>query len=127
MVRNGTLAALLVLACAPSPREQAPAAPVPPEATAPRPAEPAPPPEQPVERMAPPEVAYAHGWMPLASTASTAICLVFIIVYAPVLDQGWIRPRSRGNGIVSRKWSIPQIHVKVRSRPRPNPLCGTDP
>ncbi|HEU4525890.1 MAG TPA: S8 family serine peptidase, partial [Gemmatimonadales bacterium] len=65
MVRFGWLAALLVLACAPSPREQTPATPA-----AASPPAPEPPPEEPVDRIAPPEVAYAHGWMPVASTGA---------------------------------------------------------
>ena len=73
MSRIGWLAALLVLACAPSPGQQSPAAPVSASDTsAVRPVEPTPPPEEPVERMAPPEVAYAHGWMPVASTGADA-------------------------------------------------------
>jgi subtilisin family serine protease len=69
MLRPGSLAALLVLACAPSPREQAPTSAAP-QPTPPPPTAPEPPPEEVVERMAPPEVAYAHGWMPLASTGA---------------------------------------------------------
>jgi hypothetical protein len=69
-----TLAALVVLACAPSSREPAVTAPAPapppPPATPVPPAEPVPPADEPVERMAPPEVAHAHGWMPLASTGA---------------------------------------------------------
>ena len=70
MLRPGSLAAVLVLACAPSPPEPAPPAPAPPTdpSTAPPPAGQVPPRDQPVERMAPPGVAYAHGWMPIAST-----------------------------------------------------------
>ena len=71
MVRTGSLAALLVLACAPSPGERSPSAPTPdaaPPPTAPPPH--AAPPEEPVERMAPPEVAQAHGWMAVASTGA---------------------------------------------------------
>ena len=66
------LAALLVLACAPSPREQAPTPPVArSDTTAPSPVKPPPlPPEKPLQHMAPPEVAYAHGWMPVASTGA---------------------------------------------------------
>ncbi len=74
MRRTGWLAALLVLACAPSPREQAPGTPAPQsEPPAEPPAEPPPaepPPEPRAEPIAPPEVAYAHGWMPLASTGA---------------------------------------------------------
>src|SRR5918993_724327 len=70
MARTGLLAAFLALACAPSPREQAP---TPPVATmddsAAKPVQP-PPPGDPAERMAPADVAYAHGWMPLASTGA---------------------------------------------------------
>ena len=73
MPRIGWLAALLVLACAPSSGTQSPAAPVAESDTsAVRPVEPAPLPEEPAERMAPPEVAYAHGWMPVASTGADA-------------------------------------------------------
>src|SRR5918996_302274 len=69
---TGSLAAVIVLACAPSPREKPPAAPVPrvDPATSSRPPARVPPPEEKVERMAPPEVAAAHGWMPLASTGA---------------------------------------------------------
>src|SRR5919109_5348318 len=72
MLRTSWPAALLVLACAPGPRTQTPPPPAPPEAPPPPapPVEPAPAPEAPVERMAPPEVAYAHGWMPVASTGA---------------------------------------------------------
>src|SRR5918995_5794060 len=65
MSRTGWLAALLVLACAPSHPPPA----VPPDASAAQPVKP-PPPEEAVERFAPPAVAYAHGWMPLASTGA---------------------------------------------------------
>ncbi len=69
---SGSLAAVIVLACAPSPREKPPAPPVPRIDPAPtsRPPVRVPAPEERVERMAPPEVAYAHGWMPLASTGA---------------------------------------------------------
>ena len=71
MSRTGSLAALLVLACAPASKEQAPTPPVSrADTSAARPVEPAPPPEEPAQRLAPPEVAYAHGWMPLASTGA---------------------------------------------------------
>ncbi len=71
MPRIGWPAALLVLACAPSSGTQSPATPVAQSDTsAVQPPEPAPPPEEPVERIAPPEVAYAHGWMPVASTGA---------------------------------------------------------
>jgi subtilisin family serine protease len=73
MPRLGWPAALLVLACAPSSSTQPPATPA---AEAERasvpPVEPAPPPEEAVEPLAPPEVAYAHGWMPVASTGADA-------------------------------------------------------
>jgi tripeptidyl-peptidase II len=70
MTRTGLLAAFLALACAPSPREQAPSPPVATsDDSAAKPVQP-PPPEDPAERMAPAEVAYAHGWMPLASTGA---------------------------------------------------------
>ena len=36
-------------------------------------------------------------------------------------------PSVRGKGIVSRTCWMPQIHVSVRSMPRPNPPCGTLP
>jgi subtilisin family serine protease len=72
MPRLSRLAALLVLACAPSTSEP-PATPprpqVDPAATAPPPVR-VPPKEEPVERLAPPEVAHAHGWMPRASTGA---------------------------------------------------------
>ena len=63
---------LIALACAPAPRETAPTAPEPriDPTPASRPPVRVPPPEEPVERLAPPEVAYARGWMPLASTAA---------------------------------------------------------
>ena len=71
MSRTGSLAALLVLACAPSPREQASTPPVAQsDSSATRPVEPVPPPEEPAQRIAPPEVAYAHDWMSLASTGA---------------------------------------------------------
>src|SRR3712207_25927 len=75
MPRSCWLAAVAVLACAPASHEQdapsPPPAPPPPDGSATAPRAPAPPPaEEPVERMAPPEVAYAHGWMPLASTGA---------------------------------------------------------
>ena len=71
MPRIGWLAALLVLACAPSHREPPAPPPVAPsDASAAQPVKPPPPPEEPVERIAPPEVAYAHGWMPVASTGA---------------------------------------------------------
>ena len=66
MPRTGALAALLVLACAPSSTEQAAPTPAP----RPTPSARVPPVEEPVERMAPPEVAHAHGWMPVASTGA---------------------------------------------------------
>jgi subtilisin family serine protease len=69
MARTGLLAAFLALACAPSPRGQAPSPPV--TMSDDSAAKPVPPlPEDPPERMAPAEVAYAHGWMPLASTGA---------------------------------------------------------
>ena len=40
---------------------------------------------------------------------------------------GWRRPSRRGNGPVSRTCPSPQIQATVRSRPSPNPACGTDP
>jgi subtilisin family serine protease len=69
---TGPLAAAIVLGCAPSPRELPPTPPEPridPASTS-RPPVRVPPPEEKVERLAPPEVAYAHGWMPLASTGA---------------------------------------------------------
>ncbi len=67
-----SLALVIVLACAPAPREQPSAPPAPriDPAPASRPRVRVPPPEDKVERMAPPAVAYAHGWMPLASTGA---------------------------------------------------------
>ncbi len=67
-----SLIAVIVLACAPSPRERPPTPPEPriDPAPASRPPVRVLPPEEKVERMAPPEVAYAHGWMPLASTGA---------------------------------------------------------
>ncbi len=67
-----SLAALLVLACAPSPRESPPTPPEPRVDPAPASRTPVrvPGPEARVERIAPPEVAYARGWMPLASTGA---------------------------------------------------------
>ncbi len=71
MPRIRWLASLLVLACAPSHREPPAPPPVgPSDASAAQPVKPPPPPEEPVERIAPPEVAYAHGWMPVASTGA---------------------------------------------------------
>jgi subtilisin family serine protease len=69
---TGSLAVATVLACAPSPREKPPAPPVPriDPAPAARPPVRVPRPVEKVERIAPPEVAYAHGWMPLASTGA---------------------------------------------------------
>ena len=67
-----TLAAALMLACAPSPATEPPATPAPRIDPAPTPRSPVTVPraEEPVERLAPPTVAYAHGWMPLASTGA---------------------------------------------------------
>jgi tripeptidyl-peptidase II len=67
-----TLAAMLLLACAPAPQERPPAPPVPRVDPAPTASPPVrvPPPEERVERLAPPAVAYAHGWMPLASSGA---------------------------------------------------------
>jgi subtilisin family serine protease len=69
---TGSLAAVMVFGCAPSPRELPPDLPEPriDPARASRPPVRVPPPEEKVERLAPPEVAYAHGWMPLASTGA---------------------------------------------------------
>jgi subtilisin family serine protease len=69
---TGLLAAVIVLACAPSPREKPTALPEPriDPAPASRPPVRIPAPEEKVERIAPPEVAYAQGWMPLASTGA---------------------------------------------------------
>src|SRR5687767_6400446 len=64
---TGMLAALLALACAPSSPEQPP---TPQVDSTPVAAPPPAPREQPVKRMAPPEVALAHGWMPVASTGA---------------------------------------------------------
>ena len=63
----------VTLACAPAHREASAPVPRPPADSAvakatPAPATPAPTPLESVERVAPPESAYAHGWMPLAST-----------------------------------------------------------
>jgi subtilisin family serine protease len=63
----------VTLACAPAHREASAPVPRPPADSAlakatPAPATPAPTPPESVERVAPPESAYAHGWMPLAST-----------------------------------------------------------
>ena len=33
----------------------------------------------------------------------------------------------RGNGMVSRMCSSPQIQATARSTPMPNPACGTEP
>ena len=68
----GTLAAMLLLACASPPQDQPAAPPAPrvdPASTASPPVR-VPPPEERVERLAPPAVAYAHGWMALASTGA---------------------------------------------------------
>ena len=74
MCFTGSLAAMIVVACAPSRPAQPPTPPEPrvdpASAPASRPPVRLPPPEAKVERMAPPEVAYAHGWMPLASTGA---------------------------------------------------------
>ncbi|HEX2219586.1 MAG TPA: S8 family serine peptidase [Gemmatimonadales bacterium] len=72
MRRTARLAALLVLACAPSssdPPATTPRPQIDPAATQ-RPAVRVPPREEPVERLAPPEVAHAHGWMPRSSTGA---------------------------------------------------------
>ena len=37
---------------------------------------------------------------------------------------GYIRYSIRGNAIVSRRWSMPQIQVTTRSMPMPKPACG---
>ncbi|MGH7581397.1 MAG: hypothetical protein ACREM9_14560, partial [Gemmatimonadales bacterium] len=69
---TGSLAALLLLACASPPPEEPAAPPAPrvdPASTASPPVR-VPPPEERVERLAPPAVAYAHGWMALASTGA---------------------------------------------------------
>ena len=68
---------VLVLACAPSRHEPTPPPPKPnidpgstkpPVEVPPSAVTPAPPADDSVRRVAPPQVAYAHGWMPLAST-----------------------------------------------------------
>ena len=41
--------------------------------------------------------------------------------------QGYMRYSMRGNAIVSRTCSSPQIHATQRSIPMPNPPCGTVP
>lgn len=68
----GSLAAAMVLACAPSPSERPSSQPEPriDPAPASRPPLQVLPREENVERLAPPEVAYAHGWMALASTGA---------------------------------------------------------
>ena len=37
------------------------------------------------------------------------------------------RPYIRGNGMVSLTWGNLQTHATNRSRPNPNPECGTEP
>ena len=72
MFRTSVTAALILLGCAPSsqgPPSESPAPRADPAPTA-RPPAVAPPREATVERLAPPEVAYAHGWMPVASTGA---------------------------------------------------------
>ncbi|MNI26110.1 hypothetical protein D3C73_797940 [compost metagenome] len=53
----------------------------------------------------------------------------FFAVHAqpPLPAYGYRRYNVRGNGIVSRTWSNPQIQATVRSSPRPKPECGTEP
>ncbi|HWB42313.1 MAG TPA: S8 family serine peptidase, partial [Gemmatimonadales bacterium] len=68
----GPLAAVFLFACASTPPKQPAEPPAPrvdPASTASPPVR-VPPPEVAVERLAPPAVAYAHGWMPLASTGA---------------------------------------------------------
>ena len=68
----GSLALAIVLACAPPPHKPAAAPPEPRVDPASRtsPSVRVPVVEEKVTRLAPPEVAYAHGWMPLASTGA---------------------------------------------------------
>jgi tripeptidyl-peptidase-2 len=68
----GSLAAAMLLACAPSPSERPSSQPEPriDPAPASRPPLRVLPREENVERLAPPEVAYTHGWMALTSTGA---------------------------------------------------------
>lgn len=43
------------------------------------------------------------------------------------LTYGYKRFSKRGNGMVSRTCSVPEIQATVRSKPRPKPECGTEP
>src|SRR5699024_5301870 len=44
-----------------------------------------------------------------------------------LITYGYNRLSKRGNGIVSRTCSTPVSQATVRSRPSPNPECGTLP
>ena len=46
---------------------------------------------------------------------------------ALLVYHGYRRFKRRGNGIVSRTCSTPESQATVRSKPRPNPECGTEP
>ncbi len=72
MFRTAVPAALILFGCAPSSQDppSVPPAPRVDPAPAARVPTPAPPREATVERLAPPAVAYAHGWMPVASTGA---------------------------------------------------------
>lgn len=52
---------------------------------------------------------------------SEAICWLHFVTY------GYKRFSKRGNGIVSRTCSVPEIQATVRSKPSPKPECGTEP
>ena len=42
-------------------------------------------------------------------------------------SYGYKRLSKRGNGAVSLTCSTPEIQATVLSKPKPNPLCGTEP
>jgi hypothetical protein len=61
-----------------------------------------------------------------ALTASPCLCR-FTLTRAASLHYGYNRCSMRGNGIVSRTCSSPQIQATARSMPMPKPACGTPP
>ena len=82
---------------------------------------------QPLVQIGDAEGGGAHIHAAASCPRSRGAPMIAISDCAAFCSYGRVRYSMRGNAIVSRRWSIPQIHVTQRSMPMPNPACGTVP